>query len=407
MPCSPMRARLLLKAGKARVWRKTPFTIKLTYVPKNRYMQDITLGVDTGSSEIGSAAVTDEGKVLYMSQVTVRNDITKKMDRRRAYRRARRYRKCRYRAPRWLNRKNSQRENRLSPTMISKLHTHLKEIQFVKSILPVTKVILETGNFDMHKLKDPTITDNKWRYQQGDLYGYENVKCYVRARDKHTCQYCKGTSKDIRLEVHHITYRRNNGSDNPDNLITLCKSCHDSVHKGEISLKKKGNTKELKHATQMNSIRKQLLNRVEAQETYGYITKIDRERLGLPKTHYYDALAIALEGALLWDFIDTPCLYKVSVSKGDYQRTKGIRSEQLLAMGKICGFRKFDKVRYRGKEYFIKGRMSTGYGFLMDIHQEKQEFANPKTPKLSQMKRVGARKTWIMSIVKPCDSSPT
>jgi hypothetical protein len=64
------------------------------------------------------------------------------------------------------------------------------------------------------------------------------------------------------------------------------------------------------------------------------------------------------------------------VSKGDYQQYKGIRSEQKIPTYKIQGFRKFDKVKYLGKEYFIKGRMSSGFCVLMDIEENKIEFKN-------------------------------
>ena len=56
MPCDNAIARLLLKEGKAKVKRKTPFTIKLTYGTTN-YTQDLTLGIDTGSGKIGSSVV--------------------------------------------------------------------------------------------------------------------------------------------------------------------------------------------------------------------------------------------------------------------------------------------------------------------------------------------------------------
>ena len=92
---------------------------------------------------------------------------------------------------------------------------------------------------------------------------------------------------------------------------------------------------------------------------------------------------------------------KKSVSQGDYQQTKGIRSEQPITTGKICGFRKFDKVKYLGKEYFIKGRMSTGYAILMDIDGNKADFSKMpkgfKTPKLSNCKRVASRKSVMVT----------
>jgi len=134
MPCQPVIARLLLKQGKAKVIKRTPFTIKLLYQTTS-YTQPLTLGIDTGSSKIGSAVVNDKNEVVYLSQVEVRNDIADKMKQRAKYRRNRRYRKTRYRKARWLNRKNSIKKDRFSPTMTSKINSHLKEIKFVKSIL--------------------------------------------------------------------------------------------------------------------------------------------------------------------------------------------------------------------------------------------------------------------------------
>ena len=94
---------------------------------------------------------------------------------------------------------------------------------------------------------------------------------------------------------------------------------------------------------------------------------------------------------------------KKSVSKGDYRQSKGIRSEQPITTGKICGFRKFDKVRYFGKEYFIKGRMNTGYAILMDIEGNKIDFSTMpkgyKTPKLSNCNRIASRKTTLVTQV--------
>jgi 5-methylcytosine-specific restriction endonuclease McrA len=319
------------------------------------------------------------------------------------YRRNRRNRKTRYRKARWSNRKNSIKKDRFSPTMISKINSHLKEINFVKSILPITKVILETATFDPHLLKNPMLHNEKckhWLYQKGINYGFANTKAYVLTRDSYTCQHCKGKTKDSKLEVHHIIFRNNNGSNEENNLITLCKTCHDKLHKNEITLKLNGKKKtQLKHATQMNSIRQQLLNRVECEETFGYITKEHRQLMNLSKEHYMDAVAIASQSEKVIFKIDN-VLLKKCVSDGDYQKSKGIRSEQRIPTGKIQGFRKFDKVKYLGKEYFIKGRMSTGYAVLMDIQGNKIDFSSSpkgmKTPKMSNMIRINARKTWII-----------
>lgn len=399
MPCTQVIARLLLKSGKAKCIKKAPFTIKLLY-KTTEYTQETTLGVDTGSSKIGSAVVSND-KVLYLSEVEIRNDISDKMSQRSKYRRNRRNRKTRYRKARWLNRKNSIKKDRFSPTMVSKINSHLKEIAFVKSILPVQNIVIETATFNPHALKNPDVLKNKWLYQKGVNYGFANTKAFVLNRDNYKCQHCKGKSKDSKLEVHHIVYRSNGGSDEQENLITLCSTCHYKLHHGEIELKLKGKRKgQLNHATQMNSIRIQLLRLLpKAEETFGYITKEHRYLMELPKEHYFDAVAIANKGEKV-ELKTNSVLIKKCVSKGDYQQTKGVRSEQRIPTGKIQGFRKFDKVGYLGSEYFIKGRMSTGYAILMGIQGNKIDFKEApkgmKTPKLANCKRIGARKSWIM-----------
>lgn len=396
----------LLKQGKAKVVRRCPFTIKLLY-ESTAYTQNLTLGVDTGSGTIGTAVSKDNGNIVYMSEVIVRNDITDKMTQRAKYRRNRRNRKTRYRKARWLNRKNSIKTDRFSPTMQSKLHSHVKEIEYIKFILPITEMVFETGQFDTHLMKNPNLANPKikhWGYQKGINYGFENTKAMVLNRDNYTCQYCKGKHKDSKLEVHHILFRSQGGSDEESNLITLCHTCHKDLHSGKINPKLSGKVKgNLKYATQMNSIRKQLFRTYpDAIETFGYVTKANRLALGIDKKHYYDACTIAVQGKL---FRITTSLYKKKcVPDGDFQKTKGVRSEQAIVTSKIGGFRKFDKVRYFGKEYFIKGRMSTGYAILMDVDDKKIDFsAMPKgykTPKMANLKRLEARSSWMVTAVE-------
>lgn len=392
----------LLKDGKAKVIRRCPFTIKLLY-ESTAYTQKLTLGVDTGSGAIGTAVSNGKGEIIYMSEVIVRNDITDKMMQRTKYRRNRRNRKTRYRKARWLNRANSVKSDRYSPTMRSKFHSHVKEVDFIKSMLPITTTVLEAGQFDTHLMKNPSLASSSirhWGYQKGPNYGFENTKAMVLNRDDYTCQCCKGRRKDGKLEVHHIVFRSKGGSDEESNLITLCHTCHKGVHDGTVKLGLKGKTKgTLKYATQMNSIRKQLFREYpDAIETYGYVTKANRLNLGIDKEHYFDACVIATQGTVFT--VNTVLYRKKCIPMGDFQKTKGIRSEQPITTSKICGFRKFDKVRYLGREYFIKGRMSSGYAILMDINGSKIDFSDMpkgfKTPKMVNLKRVKARSSWMV-----------
>ena len=254
MPCTPVIARLLLKDGKAKVVHRTPFTIKMVSQPETTYTQPLTLGVDTGSSVMGSAVADENGKVFYLSRVEIRNDIASTMKERASKRRNRRQRKTRYRPARWLNRKNSIKTGRFSPTMRSKIEAHLREIRFVCSLLPIESIVLETGTFDPHALKSPEVLQHKWLYQKGINYGFANTKAYVLTRDGYTCPACRGKSKDRRLEVHHIIFHSEGGSDEEANLLTLCKTCHDGLHAGTVILKQKGVRKgTLLHATQRNA----------------------------------------------------------------------------------------------------------------------------------------------------------
>ena len=154
--CRYGKVKHLLKDGKAKVVKRCPFTIKLLY-DTTSYTQSLTLGVDTGSGTIGTAVSDNNGNVVYISKVIIRNDIADKMKQRSKYRRNRRNRKTRYRPARWLNRKNSIKKDRFSPTMISKFHSHIKEIEYIKSILPINTLVFETGQFDMHLMKNPSL----------------------------------------------------------------------------------------------------------------------------------------------------------------------------------------------------------------------------------------------------------
>lgn len=205
--------RRLLKNKQAKVTRRCPFTIQLLYEPKTEIVQEIVLGQDTGSKYVGTSCIANN-KVLYQSQVQLRTDIKSKMDSRRALRRSRRNRKTRYRKPRFLNRANSTKKDRLPPSVRHKVQAHIDEIEFCKKILPISKIVLEVSQFDTALMKNPELIDEKikhWGYQQGFDYGYASRREAVLHRDNYTCQCCG--KKHVRLEVHHITYRSKGGTD--------------------------------------------------------------------------------------------------------------------------------------------------------------------------------------------------
>lgn len=401
-PLMPIRrhgkVRRLLNSGRVKVVSRDPFIIQLLFETKKE-LSDLVLGVDTGSSKIGCAVVTPKNEVLYISEVKIRNDITTKMERRKVYRRERRSRKLRYRKQRFLNRGNSNKKDRFSPTMVSKINSHIKEIEFIKNILPISTIVLETSTFDPHLLKmqeGGNPFNRHWGYQRGPNYGFANAKAACLNRDNYTCRCCK--TKKGTLHAHHIVYRSNGGSDTLDNLITLCENCHKKLHDGKLESfesKLKGKKKgQLKYATQMNSIRLQLLKYYpEAIETFGFITKENRQLAGLEKTHYNDAVVIAMGSSDKPKFRIDILYKKQHIAKGQYKLYQGQRSHQKLPRGKVKGFLNKDIVEYRGGFYLIKGLMSSGYCKLSDIDDIEQKFENPKTVKLSSIKRISARRT--------------
>lgn len=386
------KVRKLLKNREAKVIRKEPFTIQLLKGTTNN-TQPISLGVDTGASHIGVSAIGNS-KTYYKAEVQLRNDIKKKMDSRRQSRKFRRNRKTRYRKPRFLNRRNSTKNDRYLPTLINKFNAHKREIEFVKSILPITQLILELGQFDPHALKDPSVRNQKWKYQKGVNYGFQNTRHAVLARDNYTCQCCG--KKNCRLEVHHIKFRSDDGSDDLKNLITLCEDCHKAVHACKTEIKKRGRKKNigLAAASQMNILRCMLQREYqEAEIVYGYQTNVTRELMGLSKSHINDSIAIASMGELDIDTQGQEYKKRV-VPVGDRILAKGVRSEKSISKGKIAGFHRYDKVEYLGEEYFIKGRSKTSPFRLMDIYGNLCTFENKSPYKYAQtkkLKRISAR----------------
>ena len=355
------KVRILLKNKRAKVIKRCPFTIQLTYDSTN-YTQDITLGVDSGSKHIGLSATT-RSKVLFESDVELRNDIVNLLSTRRQNRRTRRNRKTRYRKSRFDNRK--RKNGWLVPSIQNKVDSHLTVIRKVHDILPITKVIVEVASFDIQKIKNPMISGTE--YQQGEQLDFWNVREYVLFRDGHICQCCKGKSKDKILNVHHIESRKTGGNA-PNNLITLCETCHTGHHKGTVKLPKtihRGMS--FKDAAFMGIMRWAFYNKLKeiypnVNLTYGYITKNTRIKNSLPKEHYTDARCIsgnpkAISSGTVYYQKKVRChnrqIHKNTILKG------GIRKRN-QAPYDVMGFRLFDKVKWKGQTCFIFGRRSTG-----------------------------------------------
>lgn len=397
------KVRRLLKEGKAKVVRREPFTIRLLYEPETDVVQECYCGVDTGSKHVGVAVVGND-RVLYQSQTELRSDIKKKMDARRSSRRSRRNRKTRYRKKRFLNRRNSIKKDRLPPSVRHKVQAHIDEIEFCKKILPVSDLILEVSQFDTALMKNPNLINEKirhWGYQKGFNYGYSSRREAILHRDNYTCQCCG--KKNCRLEVHHIKFRSNDGTDDEENLITLCKECHDGVHDDTVTLNKKPKkSKNLKHATHMSIIRSQLLKKYpDAIETFGFVTSENRNHLKLEKDHYIDACIIASGGL---EFKELDVIYrKRRISNQSRVLTKGAHSEIKLPTGKIHGFKRYDKVKYLGTICFIKSRRVSGNFTLMDINNSIIDFRDRggnKEPSYRRIKRIDIGRSVLCISIK-------
>ena len=290
MPCSQRKARLLLKQKKAKIVGYKPFTIQLCYAT-GEAKQEVIVGIDEGARHVGIAIVSQD-KVLAKGEVELRQDVHSLLLTRAQYRRSRRFRKTRYRKARFLNRKKTK--GWLPPSIRAKINANFAWIDKFYGLVPSPKLRIEVGKFDTAKMINPDIQGVD--YQHGQTYGYYDVRYFVFARDKYTCQVCKKKGKI--LHTHHIVYRSEGGTDRADNLITVCSNCHTSEnHKpGGILYKWMKNHKKVKQYKEppfMNTLRRRTFQKYpEAEITYGSETSHKRKELCLEKTHYNDAIAI-------------------------------------------------------------------------------------------------------------------
>lgn len=390
MPCSPSKARHLLNNKAAIVKHRTPFTIQLLY-GSSGYTQNIILGVDAGSKTVGLSASTKK-KECFAANVILRNDVTKLLSTRQEFRKTRRFRKTRYRKPRFNNRTCSKQKGWIAPSIEVKIQEHITVIKRICKILPINKIVVETTEFDLQQLKatieqKPTLDNGG--YQTGEMYGYYNTRQYILWRDKYTCQCCGAHTTDkerVKFHIHHLESRKTGGNA-PDNLITLCKDCHERVHKGVVvgDEFKKRKRRSVRDAAFMGIMRKKLLQRLRFEllvpiiETQGYITKATREQLlKLPKSHTNDALAIA-QGRHGFDakyplrIVQTDKIYtirpvrhhnrqlhKATILKGGYRKSNQAKKYTF-------GYRLFDKVEFGKQDCFVWGRRTSGHFLIKTI----------------------------------------
>lgn len=308
MPTRTARARKLLSAGKAAVYRMQPFTIIL-HDRADGDVQDVEVKVDPGSKTTGVALVghfEQQGAVvLFGANINHRGQAMKNnLESRRSLRRGRRGRKTRYRAPRFDNR--CRTKGWLPPSVESRVGNTESLIYRLANRCPITSATVELVKFDMQQMVNPEVSGVE--YQQGELAGYE-VREYLLEKWHRTCAYCG--AKDVPLQVEHIQPKALGGSNRVSNLTLACQPCNQKKGakpiteflkaKPDLLKKIKAQSKApLKDAAAVNASRWALANRLQKRWPTdfgtGGRTKFNRTRQHYTKDHWIDAACVGVSG---------------------------------------------------------------------------------------------------------------
>ena len=356
MPCRRGVARKLLEQKKAVVINLFPFVIKLKQAT-GETVDRLVLGVDIGYRWNGFSIVGKK-RELFSGTLELDGKTSERLATKAMYRRGRRN-KLWYREPRWNNR--TRVEGWLPPSVQKRYDSILRYIKKMCSWYPIAEIILETASFDIQKINNPEIQGVE--YQQGDLYGYQNMRAYLFTRENGLCQYC---GKEFNLKdsshIHHIIPRPA-GTDKPDNLALLHDKCHKKLHKKKKPTGLKPG-KQFKAETWMSIVRNRFVKDLpESEITFGYITNLVRNSLGLPKTHFNDAFVIA-------GGTDQERVESVEIK----QKRKNNRCLQLNRKGYKPSIRKqryslqpgdLIKIKGSNKIYVVKG--VHGYGKMVRV----------------------------------------
>ncbi len=288
MPCTPAKARKLLRTGKAKISTHRPFTIQLTWKCEGQ-VQPITCGIDKGSSTTGLACVGN-GQVLLVADIHHRQDVKDKLANRRDHRKSRRARQW-YRPKRVLNRASSKRSGRLPPSIKTNVEEVIRVVNHLP--LPISAFVVEDVQVDIARLNNSELKGSQY---QDPTRLDENLRLACLMRDRYTCQQCGKCG--IRLQAHHLVYREHGGKDTLSNLLTLCETCHRKLHRGKIMLKVVGVSGHLEQIAQRSMQGKSYLYATLSKQAslstlFGYQTTAFRKWRGLPKTHSIDALCLA------------------------------------------------------------------------------------------------------------------
>ena len=301
-PCNTISAayaRILLFNKQAVIHKRFPFTIRLRN--DNAVLKDRSYAVklDPGSRTTGMAITDDKDQVVMLTEIEHRGHIIKKnLDKRRAVRRSRRQRKTRYRVVRFLNR--TRPEGWLAPSVKSRADNVINFVKKYKKLMNINKIMIENVSFDVAQMSsDDSLIGID--YQQGPLYD-TNLRDFIFSKTKGRCSYCGAKAE----EIDHIVSRAKGGTNSTYNLTPACRSCNE--RKSNLSLKEFGKLmnkdfsklepKKLPQDAAIvpsarNYMEKEIAKLVPDTKTYeAWLTKYNRDQLGLPKQHYYDALSV-------------------------------------------------------------------------------------------------------------------
>jgi 5-methylcytosine-specific restriction endonuclease McrA len=316
-PIHPGAARRLLKDGKAAVYRLYPFTI----IYKQEVSQaptPIAIKLDPGSKTTGIALIQND-QVIWAAELTHRGqNIQASLESRSAIRGNRRARKTRYRQARFSNR--TRPKGWLAPSLQHRVKTTLTWVNKLIRFAPIGSIVQELVRFDLQQLENPEISGIE--YQQGELLGYE-VREYLLNKWNRQCSYCE--VKDVPLQVEHVKPKANGGTNRISNLCLACDKCNKKkgtldikiflAKEPELLRKIQSQLKApLKDAAAVNSTRWALFNRLKltglpVSAGSGGLTKFNRTKLGLPKTHWLDAACVGVVETL-HVLINQPLLIK-------------------------------------------------------------------------------------------------
>lgn len=292
-------ARILLRKKLAVIHKIYPFTIRLRDNSCVSNDKTYTVKLDPGSKTTGIAIVDNKDQVVMLAEIEHRGHIIKRdMDSRRVVRNSRRQRKTRYRESRFLNR--TKPKGWLAPSVKSRADNVINFIRKYKKLININKIMIEYVSFDTTQMSSDTKLIGT-AYQQGPLYN-TNLREFVFSRTNGRCSYCGAKA----TEIDHIIAKANGGTNSTFNLTPACRSCNQK--KSNLSLKEFGKLmgkdfsklepKKLPKDAAIvqlarNYMIREITKLVSNTTTHdAWVTKYNRDSLGLPKEHYYDALSV-------------------------------------------------------------------------------------------------------------------